>query len=125
MANKITYASAIATIVEFAKANGFDNKEVIEKMEKLYAQKLSKGNTGKKSAARKANEELAEKVATRMRAMNVDTIRAAWVRDNVDGINTVPKAVAVLNVAVDLGVLQSEAVQKTPTRKELVFHLAE
>lgn len=124
MANTVTYAVALSSAIDFLKSNGYDNEDVIAKLEKLASQKATKSNTGKKSAARTKNEELAQILVQTMRDAEVDEIRAAWVRDNVEGINTVPKAVAVLNVANDMGLLITEKRAKSATRFELIYKLA-
>ena len=95
MANTVTYFVALDTAIKFLEDNEFDNKEVIDKLVALRKQKATKSVEGKKSAAREKNEELAAEVVRAMRDTEVDEIRAAWVRDNIEGINTVPKAVAV------------------------------
>ena len=124
MANTITYFVALDTAIKFLEDNEFDNKEVIDKLVALRKQKATKNTAGKKSAAREKNENLAAEVVRAMRDAEVDEIRAAWVRDNVEGINTVPKAVAVLNVANDMGLLITEKRAKSATRNELVYKLA-
>ena len=124
MANTVTYFVALDTAIKFLEDNEFDNKEVIDKLVALRKQKATKSVEGKKSAAREKNEELAAEVVRAMRDTEVDEIRAAWVRDNIEGINTVPKAVAVLNVANDMGLLITEKRAKSATRNELVYKLA-
>ena len=124
MANTITYFVALDTAIKFLEDNEFDNKEVIDKLVALRKQKATKSAAGKKSAAREKNEDLAAEVVHAMRDAEVDEIRAAWVRDNIEGINTVPKAVAVLNVANDMGLLITEKRAKSATRNELVYKLA-
>ena len=124
MATTTTYAVAIATAIKFMEDNGFDNKEVMDKLRKLHDQKSPKGNKGEKSQARKANEVLAQTIVNVMREKNADGIRVSWVRDNIDGINSPAKAVAVLNVATDMGLLTRETVKKSETRSEFVYHIA-
>ena len=120
-----TYYTALSTILEFAKANGFDNEEVIEKVTKLRDQKATKSKTGQKSKTRGANEKLAVNIVSAMREHSVDEVKAAWVRDNVDGINTPAKAVAVLNAGMDAGLFATRRVEKSATRSELVYILNE
>jgi hypothetical protein len=123
MASNVTYVSALTTIIEFAKTNNFDNTEVLEKLEKLRDQKATRNNTGRKSPARKENEILAKAIVEKMIAKDAAEIRAAWVRDNVDGINTIPKATAVLNVAIDMGLIEKTVIAKSATRNECVYSL--
>lgn len=123
MASKITYFAALESAINFLKANDFD-AEVVERLETLKAQKATKTNAGKKSKARVENEKLAQLLIDTMRAENVAEIRAAWVRENIPGVNTSPKAVAILNAATDLGLLTKSVVEKSPTRREFVFTLA-
>jgi len=120
-----TYFDALSAIVNFAVANGFDNQEVIDKVCKLRDQKATKSKSGQKSAARKANEELAVAVANAIRNSGEPEVKASWIRDHVDGINTTPKAVAVINVGVDMGILKSRRVEKSATRFELAYSVAE
>lgn len=124
MATKLTYFAALESAINFLKANDFD-ADVVERLEALKAQKATKTNTGKKSKARVENEKLAQLLIDTMRAENVTEIRAAWVRENIPNVNTSPKAVAVLNAATDLGFLKKSVVEKSPTRREFVFTLAE
>jgi len=124
MANNVTYFTALTTAIDFMESHDFDNADVIEKLKALAKQKATKGNTGKKSATREKNEDFANALANAMRDAEVDEIRAAWVRDNVDGINTIAKAVAVLNVAVDMGLVVTEKRAKSATRNELFYKLA-
>ena len=124
MANNVTYFTALTAAIDFMESHDFDNTDVIEKLKTLAKQKATKGNTGKKSATREKNEDFANALANAMRDAEVDEIRAAWVRDNVDGINTIAKAVAVLNVATDMGLVVTEKRAKSATRNELVYKLA-
>ena len=124
MANSVTYFTALTAAIDFMESNDFDNTEVIDKLKALAKQKATKSNTGKKSATREKNEDFANTLVDAMRNANVDEIRAAWVRDNVDGINTIAKAVAVLNVATEMGLITSEKREKSATRNELVYKLA-
>jgi len=123
MATKLTYFAALDSAINFLKANDFD-PEVVERLETLKAQKATKAKTGAKSKARVENEKIAQLLIDTMKAENVTEIRAAWVRENVPGVNTSPKAVAVLNAATDLGLLTKSVVEKSPTRREFVFTLA-
>ena len=120
MASNITYASALTTIIEFATENGFDNQDVMDKLITLRDQKATTKN-GKKSDAREENERLAKEVINAMQHQNLTEIRATWVRDNIVGVNSVPKATAVLTVAVDMGLLNKIVVNKSATRNELVY----
>ena len=120
MASTITYASALNTIIEFATENGFDNQDVMNKLITLRDQKATT-KKGKKSDARKENEQLAQEVINAMQHHNLTEIRATWVRDNIIGVNSVPKATAVLTVAVDMGLLNKIVVNKSATRNELLY----
>jgi len=121
--NKTTYLSALNTIKAFAVNNGFEDAEVLAKIDALIAQKSPKGKTGEKSPTRKANENLARDIIAAMERANADDIEAAWVKDNVDGINSPAKAVAVLNVANDMGLLVCKRVEVSATRSKLVYSL--
>lgn len=121
MANTLTYAVALDIIMAFAKEHDFDNEEVMNKLTTLRNQKATKAGAGKKSDARKKNEVLAQSVIDTMLAKDASEIRAGWVKDNVDGINTPAKATAVLNVAVDMGLLTRNVIAKSATRNEYVY----
>lgn len=125
MATNVTYAKALITIKDFAVANGFNDEEVINKIDKLIIQKDTRGKTGKKSSARVENEKTARVIAETMRTNGIDEIKASWVRDNISGVNTVPKAVAILNAAIDEGILVVHKVEKSATRNELFYRLPE
>ena len=122
----MTYFDALTTIVDFAKAHGFEaeNPDALAKVETLRKQKQTKSKAGQKSETRVKNEELARRVVDAIRNSGEDTIRAAWVAEHVEGINTTPKAVAVLNVGTDMGIIATERVEKSATRSELVYKLA-
>jgi len=124
MANTVTYFIALDTAIKFLEDNGFDNKDVIDKLVTLRKQKATKNTAGKKSAAREKNEDFANALVKAMRDAGETEIRAAFVRDNVDGVNTIAKAVAVLNVAADMGLIVTEKRAKSATRNELVYKLA-
>lgn len=121
MATTTTYAVALTTIRDFAKANGFDNEEVIEKIDKLIAQKTkTRANTGK-SEARKANERMAHDIVNVMEFGNIEVIDNKWVRDNIDGVNSPARATAVLNVATDMGLLKRNVIAKSASRNTFEF----
>jgi len=119
-----TYFSALNTAIGFMESHGYTDADVLKKLAKLRDQKATKAKTGAKSVTRTKNEALAQTLADTMREEGVDEIRAAWVRDNLAEVTTVPKAVAILNVAVDMGLLTSETRAKSATRNELVYKLA-
>lgn len=125
MATTITYALALTTIKNFAIEKGFNDKDVIDKIDKLIAQKTTKSKSGTKSKARETNEKIARDVAKLMIAKNVTEIRASWVRDNMPTVASVPKAVAVLNAATEEGILIQKIIKKSPTRNEFVYTLPE
>lgn len=120
-----TYFTALSTAIDFLKANDFDNQDVIDKLTTLRDQKATKAKNGQKSTARKGNEVLAQNVVDAIRNSGETEVKAAWIRDNVDGINTTPKAVAVINVGIDMGILKSRRIEKSATRNELVYSVAE
>ena len=124
MANNVTYFTALTAAIDFMEWNNYDCTEVIDKLKTLAKQKATKTNTGKKSATRKKNEDFANALVDAVRNSGIDEFRAAWVRDNVEGINTVAKAVAVLNVAVEMGLIVSEKRAKSATRNEMIYKLA-
>ena len=121
--NKTTYLSALNTIKAFAVDNGFEDADVLAKIDTLIAQKSPKGNKGEKSKARKDNEVFARALIAAMESHNVNDIEAAWVKNNIDGINSPAKAVAVLNVANDMGLLVCKRVEVSATRSKLVYSL--
>lgn len=124
MANTVTYATALTTMRDFAIANGFDNTEVIDKINALVAQK-SKTNANKgKTEARKKNEVAAQNIIDVMNAQNVNEIDNKWVRDNIADINSPARATAVLNVAVDMGLLNRNIITKSATRNTCTYTLA-
>lgn len=123
MANTITYANALATIRDFAVDNGFDNDEVVEKINKLIEQKTkTKANTGK-SKARKDNENVVTEVVKLMNDMDVHEVDNKWLRENVEGINSPARATAVFNAGVDMGVFQRNVHTKSATRNTLTYTL--
>lgn len=121
----ITYAASLTSLKNYAVEHGFNDKAVLAKIDKLIAQKATKSTSGKKTQARIANERLANELVQLMNQKGVKEIRAAWVRENLYGVATGPKAVAILNAATDMGLLNKHTVEKSATRKEFVFTLAE
>lgn len=119
-----TYFAALSAAIDFLNDHDFDNVEVIDKLNALRAQKATKTKENKKSAARVKNEELAHIVADAIREHGGE-VRASWIRDNVSEIATTPKAVAVLNVGVELGIIQNRKVEKSATRSELLYSVTE
>jgi len=122
---KITYASALDTIKAFALEHGFDNVEVIEKIDTLIAQKSKTSANKKESDAHKEAVERANELVSIMREKGVTTIDNKFVRDNVMFVDSAPKATSVLKAAVELGYLKKEVVQKSATRSVLSFTLIE
>ena len=122
MATNVTYASALETAINFLIDHEFDNQDVINKLTALYNTK-TKSTEGKATEARKRNEKLVPFVVDAMRKHGLTEVRAKWVADNVNGINTTQAATAVLKVAVDLGDLNMTIVQKSNTRNECVYTL--
>lgn len=122
MATTTTYASALTTMRTFAINHGFNDADVLAKIDKLIAQKASK-RTDAKSKVRLANEGLANELVKLVRAANVDKFTNAWVRDNMNDVATAAKATAVLNAAVDLRLVERHVVAKSATRNELFYTL--
>ena len=125
MASKITYASALNTLKAFAVENGFDNKEVIAKINTLIEQKSKTSANKEESEAHKEARERAGELVNIMRDKGITTIDNKFVRDNVPFVDSAPKATSVLKVAVELGYLQKEVVQKSATRSVLSYTLIE
>lgn len=121
MATTTTYAVALTTIKDFAINAGFDNDEVIAKIDNLIKQKSKRNAKDGKSAARVKNEDTATNVVDVARAQNVERIDNKWVRENIEGVNSPARATAVLNAAVDLGLIERHIVAKSATRNELYY----
>lgn len=123
MANTITYAQALTTIRDFATENGFDNKEVLDKVNKLIEQKTKVRANAGKSKAREANEIAAQQVVDIMKEKGLQYIDNKWVRDNIDGVNSAARATAVLNVATDMNLLHRNVIAKSASRNTFTFTL--
>lgn len=126
MATTTTYAVALTTIKDFAINAGFDNTEVIEKINKLIEQKSKSKAKDGKSDARKLNETIANDVVARMVNENVNRIDNKWVRENFPTLpdgknNSAARATAILNAAVDLELIERHIVAKSATRNELYY----
>ena len=65
-----------------------------------------KSNAPRVNKTRAANEELARAAVAAMAANTETAINAAWLRDHVAGVASAQKAVAVMNVAADLGLVE-------------------
>ena len=123
MANTITYAQALTTIRDFATENGFDNKEVLDKVNKLIEQKTKVRANAGKSKARKANEIAAQQIVDIMKEKGLQYIDNKWVRDNIDGVNSAARATAVLNVATDMNLLHMNVIARSASRNTFTFTL--
>lgn len=119
---KVTYASALNTIIAFATDNGFDNEEVMEKLRKLAAQKATNNGTmGRKSKARRDNEIAARKVRDIMLTKNATDVTAKWVVENYPTALTMPKCIAILNAGDDEGILIKRKVDVSATRSQYLY----
>lgn len=109
MATTLTNVIALTVLVEFARENGFDNNEILDKVEKHIAQ-LSKP-TKKPAGPTKdqmRNALMLDALIAHMRATGAAyTVKdaAAWLSENYDGAGLVStqKATALLTKAVKDG----------------------
>lgn len=122
---KVTYASALTTMKDFAVNAGFDDTEVIEKINNLIAQKSKTSANKEESEAHKEAVQRAKELHDIMLEQGVTTIDNKYVRDHVMFVDSAPKATSVLKAAVELGFLKKEIVQKSATRNVLSFTLIE
>lgn len=74
--------------------------------EKWLAALDKKSNAPRVNKTRAANEELAKAAVAAMAAHADANVNAAWLRDHVAGIGSAQKAVAVMNVAVEMGMVE-------------------
>ena len=103
MAIKTTYTRKQFLIDMLAGELSPEQRETAEKWLVALEKKSSAPRVNK---TRAANEELA-KAAVRAMVANADAnINAAWLRDNVPGIGSAQKAVAVMNVAAEMGLVE-------------------
>ena len=123
MATNVTYATALVSMRDFALSAGFDNSEVIDKVNKLIDQKSTISARKGKTQARKDNESIAHDLVEAMRDNGVTTIQNKWVRDNFNSAFKPAKVTAILNVAVELGLLERDIVAKSASRNELYYNL--
>lgn len=123
MATNVTYATALVSMRDFALSAGFDNSEVIEKVNKLIEQKSTTSARKGKTQARKDNESIAHDLVAAMRDSGVTTIQNKWVRENFNSAFKPAKVTAILNVAVELGLLERDIVAKSASRNELYYNL--
>ena len=101
--NKVTRANATTEIVEFAKANGYDNAEVLEVMDKIVASFNRKPAEKQVSKARIKNENVVEKLWKL--AQNVDSFTWKWAVENLNDpeVQTSQKIVAIMRLGIELG----------------------
>lgn len=78
---KMTEVQAIAAIVEFATDNGFENEEVLEKLNHMVEQRKKPRNRKTDDSKRLANVALGEKFAE---AWEGEEFRAADVKEVLD-----------------------------------------
>lgn len=126
MATNVTYASALTTILTYATDNGFDNEEVVAKINALIAQKSKTRANNGKTKARKMNEDIARDIVKAMHDNNVEVIDNKWVRDMFpilpDGKdNNAARTTAILNAGCEEGILQRHVTAKSATRNTLTF----
>lgn len=112
MATTITNVSALTAIVEFALSNGFEDQDVVEKVQRHIAQlsKPSKKPEGP-TKTQLINQNLISRVVEHMQttgaAMTVKDV-AAWLSENCGdtvGLCSTQKATALLTQAVKGGML--------------------
>lgn len=109
MANTLTNVTALTVLVEFARDNGFDDAEVLGKVEKHIAQlaKPSKKPEGP-TKEQMRNALMLDALVAHMRASGAAyTVKdaAAWLSENYEGAGLVStqKATALLTKAVKDG----------------------
>lgn len=118
MATKVTRFAALSTLIEFAKANDFDNSEVMEVVEKMASKLQPVSKAGETTNTAKKNDEFfdahkdvfADGVTLTAREY-ASTVKNFPV--DVNGRPSVHKATAILVRAVNQGKL----VKVTPEKK--------
>jgi hypothetical protein len=115
---KVTRFVALSTIIEFAKANDFDNSEVMEVLEKMASKLQPVSKAGSTSSAAKKNDDFFD---ANISVFDNDVILTAREYANavpnfpvdVNGRPSIHKATAILVRAVNQGKL----IKVTPEKK--------
>lgn len=118
MATKVTRFTALSTLIEFAKANDFDNPEVMEVVEKMASKLQPVSKTGETTSTAKKNDEFFDAHVDVFAEGAILTAReyANTVKNfplDVNGRPSVHKATAILVRAVNQGKL----IKVTPEKK--------
>lgn len=122
---KVTYASALSTILAFARDNGFEDADVLVKLDKL-ASKYAPVANGEKSEARKDNEKLAARIYRALVEREVSTFDNSKLRELFPNLVKSPaRGTAILNAGVDMGLFTRNVVQKSATRNILTYSVNE
>lgn len=118
---KVTYASALNAIIAFARANGFEDTDILEKADKL-ASKYAPTTKNGKTKARKDNEALAIRVYKSLTDRGIATFDNPQLRELFPNIVTsAARGTAVLNAGVDMGLFTRHVTQKSATRNILTY----
>ena len=100
--NGITRADAVA----FAMERCVDNPDVIEVLAKLHKQYTTRKKSEGPTKVYTDNVKLARKVADAITEEGVESVDSKWIANNVAGVGTPQKAVAVMRAGISEGIIK-------------------
>ena len=100
--NGITRADAVA----FAMERCVDNPDVIEVLAKLHKQYTTRKKSEGPTKVYTDNVKLARKVANAITEEGVESVDSKWIANNVAGVGTPQKAVAVMRAGISEGIIK-------------------
>lgn len=100
--NGITRADAVA----FAMERCVDNPDVIEVLAKLHKQYTTRKKSEGHTKVYTDNVKLARKVADAITEAGVESVDSKWIANNVAGVGTPQKAVAVMRAGISEGIIK-------------------
>lgn len=118
--NGITRADAVA----FAMERCVDNPDVIEVLYKLHKQYTTRKKTTGPTKVYTDNVKLARKVANAITKENVESVDSKWIANNVAGVGTPQKAVAVMRAGISEGIIKKLTIPHG-SRNEIRYTVAE
>lgn len=118
--NGITRADAVA----FAMERCVDNPDVIEVLAKLHKQYTTRKKTTGPTKVYTDNVKLAREVADAITKEGVEGVDSKWIANNVAGVGTPQKAVAVMRAGIAEGIIKKLTIPHG-SRNEIRYTVAE
>lgn len=118
--NGITRADAVA----YAMERCVDNPDVIEVLAKLHKQYTTRKKSEGPTKVYTDNVKLARKVADAITEEGVESVDSKWIANNVAGVGTPQKAVAVMRAGISEGIIKKLTIPHG-SRNDIRYTVAE